>query len=73
MPKTMDQCLKLIFGGELGNRRPSQLMESMLALLRPREDTGILFKTLFVTKLPSEVRTTWWQVGTSSSPGRWPR
>ena len=32
-PKPKDQCFKLIFRGELSNRRPSQLMESMLALL----------------------------------------
>ena len=56
-PKPTDRCLKLIFGGELGNRRPSQLMETMLALLPPREEDGILFKTLYVTKLPREVRS----------------
>ena len=49
-PKLMDQFLKLSFGGELGDRRPSQLMEYMLALLPPVEK---LFKTLFLT---SEVR-----------------
>ena len=36
-PKPEDRSLKLIFGGDLGNRRPSQLMETMLALLLPRE------------------------------------
>ena len=41
-PKPADTCLKLIFGGD---RRPSQLMETML------------FKMLHVTKLPSNVRS----------------
>ena len=31
--KLADTCLKLIFGSELGDRRLSQLMETMLALL----------------------------------------
>ena len=56
-PKPAYTCLKLIFSGELGDRRPSQLMETMLALLPPGEEDGILFKTLFVTKLPREVRS----------------
>ena len=34
-PKPLDQCQKIINGGDLGNRRPSQLMEDMLALLPP--------------------------------------
>ena len=34
-PKLLDQCQKIINGGDLGNRRPSQLMEDMLALLPP--------------------------------------
>ena len=57
-PKSADMCLKLINGGELGDRRPTQLMETMLALLPPPgPDGGILFKTLYVTKLPIEVRS----------------
>ena len=56
-PKQADQCLKLIFDVELGDRRPSQLMETMLFLLPPGEDGGILFKTLYATKLPSKVRS----------------
>ena len=55
-PKPADQCLKLILGGELVNRRPSQLIETMLALMLPGEEDGVLFKLLYVTKLPSEVR-----------------
>ena len=45
-----------IHSGELGNRRPIQLMEAMLAVLPPGEEDSILFKTLYITKLPKEVR-----------------
>ena len=55
-PKPADNCLKLIHGAELGDRRPIQLMEAMLALLPPGAEDDILFKTLYVTKLPKEVR-----------------
>ena len=34
-PKPADTCLKLIHVRELGDRRPIQLMEAMLALLPP--------------------------------------
>ena len=56
-PKPADMCLKLINGGELSDRRPTQLIETMLALLPPGADENILFKTLYVTKLPREVRS----------------
>ena len=55
-PKPADNCLKLIHGPELGDRRPIQLMEAMLALLPPGAEDNILFKTLYFTKLPKEVR-----------------
>ena len=54
--KPADNCLKLIHGPELGDRRPIQLMEAMLALLPPGAEDDILFKTLYVTKLPKELR-----------------
>ena len=55
-PKPVDNCLKLIHSPEFGNRRPIQLMEAMLALLPPGAEDNILFKTLYFTKLPKEVR-----------------
>ena len=55
-PKPADSCLKLIHSGELSDRRPTQLMEAMLALLPSGEKEGILFKMLYATKLPKEVR-----------------
>ena len=36
-PKPLDLCQRIINGGELGDRSPSQLMDSMLALLPPGE------------------------------------
>ena len=41
-PKPLDLCQKIINGGDLGDRRPSQLMEDMLALLPPGEPEGML-------------------------------
>ena len=55
-PKPLDQCQKIIFGPELGNRRRSQLLETMLALLPPGETNGLLFKAHFINRLPSNVR-----------------
>jgi len=46
----------LIFGAELGGRKPSQLMESMLALLPPGEKDGLLFQGHFLNRLPSDIR-----------------
>ena len=55
-PKPLDQCQKIINGGDLGDRRPSQLMEDMLALLPPGEPEGMLFKTHFINRLPVTIR-----------------
>ena len=55
-PKPLDLCQKIIHGGELGDRRPFQLMETMLALLPPGEPDGLLFKTHFINRLPLDIR-----------------
>ena len=56
-PKPLDQCFKILYASELqGDRRPSQMLESLLALLPPGEVDGLLFKTIFLTKLPSDIR-----------------
>ena len=56
-PNPLDQCFKILYAAELqGDRRPSQLLESLLALLAPGEVDGLLFKTIFLTKLPSDIR-----------------
>ena len=56
-PNPLEQCFKLLYAAELGDeRRPSQIMESMLALLPPGELDGLLFKTIFLARLPSKIR-----------------
>ena len=67
-PQLLDQCQKIIHGGELGDRRPSQLMESTLALLPPGEPDGMLFKTHFINRLHLDIRD---HVVSISAPVRW--
>ena len=55
-PKPLDLCQKIINGGDLGDRRPSQLMEDMLGSLPPGEPEGMLFKTHFINRLPVNIR-----------------
>lgn len=55
-PSDLDLVTKLLRGGELGGRRPSDLMEEMLASLPVGEQPGLLFKGLFLNRLPSDLR-----------------
>ena len=55
-PKPLDLCQKIIYGPELGDRTPSSLMDTMLALLPPGEPDGLLFKTLYINRLPMDIR-----------------
>ena len=55
-PKPLDLCQRIINGGELSDRSPGQLMESMLALLPPGEPESMLFKTHFLNRLPADIR-----------------
>ena len=55
-PKPLYLCQRIINGGELGDRSPGQLMESMLALLPPGEPESMLFKTHFLNRLPADIR-----------------
>ena len=41
---------------ELGDMKPSQLMDSMVALLPAGEAPGILFKSIFLSRLPADMR-----------------
>ena len=41
---------------ELGDMKPSQLMDSMVALLPAGEPSGILFKSLFLSRLPGDMQ-----------------
>jgi len=40
----------------IGDQRPSQLLDSMLALLPPGEQPGLLFQGHFLRRLPAEIR-----------------
>ena len=55
-PKLLNFCQRIINSGELGDRSPSQLMETMLALLPPGEPESMLFKTHFLNRLPADIR-----------------
>ena len=55
-PSKLDQVNSLIWGPELGGRRPSELMDGMLAALPPGEAAGLIFKGLFLHRLPADMR-----------------
>lgn len=55
-PCMAEQLDGIIFSPELGGQRPSQLMRSMLSLLPPGEPPGLLFKRLFILKLPADLQ-----------------
>ena len=40
----------------IGDRRPSAMMDAMLALLPPGEQAGLLFQALFMRRLPADMR-----------------
>jgi len=56
-PDPWEQAGRLLSFRELGDLKPSQLMNSMLALLQRREVAGFQFKKIFLDRLPSDVRT----------------
>lgn len=55
-PEPVDLCLKILHSPELGARRPSQMLDGLLALLPPGEPDGLLFRTVFLTRLPDEIQ-----------------
>lgn len=55
-PDIWEQAANILHYRELGEMRPSQLMDELLALLPPGELPGILFKQVFMGRLPSDVR-----------------
>jgi len=56
MPDVWDQTTRLLHYRELGDMLPSQLMDEMLAILPEGEVPGLLFKTIFLNRLPADVR-----------------
>ena len=55
-PSVLDLAHRIMYAPELGGRRPSELMETMLAALPPGEQAGILFKAHFLARLPADFR-----------------
>jgi len=56
LPDIWEQADKLLHYRELGDLKPSQLMDDMLAVLPAGEAPGILFKHIFLNRLPADVR-----------------
>jgi len=56
MPDVWDQTTRLLNYRELGDMLPSQLMDEMLAILPEGKVPGLLFKTIFLNRLPADVR-----------------
>jgi len=56
MPDVWDLTTRLLHYRELGDMLPSQLMDEMLAILPEGEVPGLLFKTIFLNRLPADVR-----------------
>lgn len=55
-PDPFDLVYSLLNGAALGDRKPSSLMEIMLASLPPGEVDGLVFKGMFLTRLPDSIR-----------------
>lgn len=55
-PDVWESYAKLLHFRELGDQKPSQLMDAMLALLPPADQPGGLFKAIFLDRLPSDMR-----------------
>ena len=55
-PDDLELACRILHAPELGNRKPSELMSSLLAMLPPGEQDGILFKTVFLMRLPKDIR-----------------
>ena len=55
-PNVLEQLNKILYGPELGGQQPSQLMRTMLAALPEGEPAGLLFKHIFIHRLPADIR-----------------
>ena len=55
-PNVLEQLNKIVFSPELGGQPPSQLMRTLLTHLPAGEPAGLLFKHLFLLRLPEDLR-----------------
>ena len=55
-PDVWAQASRILHMRELGDMQPTQLMDNMLSLLPNGEQPGILFKSVFLARLPGDMR-----------------
>ena len=55
-PSILDKCTGILWGEELGGRRPTELLEVMMAALPSDEPAGHIFKTIFLHRLPGNLK-----------------
>ena len=55
-PNVQEQLNGILYGPELGGRPPTMLMRHMLNLLPEGEQAGLLFKHIFLQRLPADIR-----------------
>ena len=55
-PSILEKCTGILWGTELVGRRPTELLEVMMAALPPDKPTGHIFKTIFLHRLPGDLK-----------------
>ena len=55
-PNVLEQLNRIVYALELGGQPPSQLMQTRLTHLPMGEPVGLLFKHLFLLRLPEDLR-----------------
>ena len=55
-PSILDKCTGILWGAELGGRRPAELLEVMMEALPSYEPAGYIFKTIFLHRLPGDLK-----------------
>ena len=55
-PNLLEQLNRIVYAPELGGQSPSQLMRTLLTHLPASKPAGLLFKHLFLLRLPEDLR-----------------
>ena len=55
-PNMLEQLNRIVYAPELGGQTPSQLMQTLLTHLPVGEPAGLLFRHLFLLRLPEDLR-----------------
>ena len=61
-PSIIDQSTSILRGAELGSRRPTEILEVMMAALPPDEPAGHIFKAIILQR----TSRIWWSSSSSS-------